>query len=78
GLNAAGRDSYASDNFAYLKNPIWWGGMFTLFLGEVANFAAYTFAPPILVTPLGAFERLDRSYSSLIPSQRDSWSPKAV
>ncbi|ESK86089.1 duf803 domain membrane protein [Moniliophthora roreri MCA 2997] len=58
GLNAAGRDSYASDDFAYLKNPIWWGGMFTLFLGEVANFAAYTFAPPILVTPLGALSVL--------------------
>ncbi|KAG8853761.1 hypothetical protein FRB96_008016 [Tulasnella sp. 330] len=28
--------------------------MVTLILGEVANFAAYTFAPPILVTPLGA------------------------
>ncbi|KAK7034597.1 hypothetical protein VNI00_012228 [Paramarasmius palmivorus] len=58
GLNAAGQNSYASDNFAYLRNPIWWGGMFTLFLGEVANFAAYTFAPPILVTPLGALSVL--------------------
>lgn len=27
-------------------------------LGEVANFAAYTFAPPILVTPLGALSVL--------------------
>ncbi|CDO71159.1 hypothetical protein BN946_scf184845.g29 [Trametes cinnabarina] len=44
----------ASDNYAYFKNPLWWAGMSTLIVGEVANFAAYTFAPPILVTPLGA------------------------
>ena len=29
-----------------------------LFLNSVANFAAYTFAPPILVTPLGALSVL--------------------
>ncbi|KAI0316093.1 magnesium transporter NIPA-domain-containing protein [Amylostereum chailletii] len=53
GLNdAAERGSAyanASDDHAYLKNPIWWAGMATM-----ANFAAYSFAPPILVTPLGA------------------------
>ncbi|ANZ75078.1 BA75_02410T0 [Komagataella pastoris] len=38
----------------YLKNPLWWAGIATMALGEVANFAAYTFAPAILVTPLGA------------------------
>lgn len=38
----------------YLGNPIWWAGMLTMAIGEVANFAAYTFAPAILVTPLGA------------------------
>ncbi|OBZ77613.1 putative magnesium transporter NIPA4 [Grifola frondosa] len=57
GLNDAGdRSAYAnaSDNYSYFKSPIWWAGMSTLVLGEVANFAAYTFAPPILVTPLGA------------------------
>ncbi|RXW12113.1 hypothetical protein EST38_g13740 [Candolleomyces aberdarensis] len=58
GLNeAANKSAYgqqASDNLAYLKSPIWWAGMTTLVIGEVANFAAYTFAPPILVTPLGA------------------------
>ena len=27
-------------------------------IGEIANFAAYTFAPPILVTPLGALSVL--------------------
>ena len=44
----------ASDDLAYLRNPIWWMGMATMVVGEVANFAAYTFAPAILVTPLGA------------------------
>ncbi|KAF9443476.1 DUF803-domain-containing protein [Macrolepiota fuliginosa MF-IS2] len=57
GLNdAAERSSYgvqASENLSYLKNPIWWAGMSTF-----ANFAAYTFAPPILVTPLGALSVL--------------------
>ncbi|TFK41424.1 magnesium transporter NIPA-domain-containing protein [Crucibulum laeve] len=62
GLNDAGRNSaygsQASDNLAYLRNPIWWAGISTLVLGEIANFAAYTFAPPILVTPLGALSVL--------------------
>ncbi|KAG7097829.1 hypothetical protein E1B28_005146 [Marasmius oreades] len=62
GLNAAAADNtygdVASDTLSYLKNPIWWAGMSTLILGEVANFAAYTFAPPILVTPLGALSVL--------------------
>lgn len=38
----------------YLQNPIWWAGIATMAIGEIANFAAYTFAPAILVTPLGA------------------------
>lgn len=42
------------DGHEYLQNPIWWAGMLTMAIGEVANFAAYTFAPAILVTPLGA------------------------
>lgn len=61
GLNAAAGNSYgqsASDNYSYLSNPIWWAGMSSLILGEVCNFAAYTFAPPILVTPLGALSVL--------------------
>ncbi|KAK0437218.1 magnesium transporter NIPA-domain-containing protein [Armillaria borealis] len=57
GLNASADTTYgasASDNMTYLKNPIWWAGMST----PAANFAAYTFAPPILVTPLGALSVL--------------------
>ncbi|KAK8697594.1 hypothetical protein V6N13_113735 [Hibiscus sabdariffa] len=40
--------------YAYLLEPLWWLGMFTMIVGEVANFVAYAFAPAILVTPLGA------------------------
>ncbi|KAF7291932.1 hypothetical protein MIND_01218700 [Mycena indigotica] len=60
GLTAAanGNNSSASENLAYLRNPTWWAGMSTLILGEVANFAAYSFAPPVLVTPLGALSVL--------------------
>ena len=32
--------------------------MATMVVGEVANFVAYMFAPPILVTPLGALSVL--------------------
>ncbi|KAG2071489.1 DUF803-domain-containing protein [Suillus decipiens] len=54
GLTDAGaRNASASDDYAYLRNPIWWAGISTF-----ANFAAYTFAPPILVTPLGALSVL--------------------
>lgn len=34
--------------------------MLTMIVGEVANFAAYAFAPAILVTPLGALSILVR------------------
>ncbi|KAK9810385.1 hypothetical protein WJX72_009789 [[Myrmecia] bisecta] len=39
--------------YTYLVEPLWWAGMITMIVGEVANFAAYAFAPAILVTPLG-------------------------
>lgn len=39
---------------SYLSEPLWWIGMITMVVGEIANFAAYAFAPAILVTPLGA------------------------
>ncbi|GJN93240.1 hypothetical protein Rhopal_006287-T1 [Rhodotorula paludigena] len=51
-------DGFSSDSHSYLKNGLWWAGMLTMVVGEVANFAAYTFAPPILVTPLGALSVL--------------------
>ncbi|KAF2299967.1 hypothetical protein GH714_006463 [Hevea brasiliensis] len=39
---------------SYLYEPWWWAGMISMIVGEAANFAAYAFAPAILVTPLGA------------------------
>ncbi|XP_020690908.1 probable magnesium transporter NIPA5 [Dendrobium catenatum] len=44
----------ALGGFSYLQEPLWWVGMITMIVGEIANFAAYAFAPAILVTPLGA------------------------
>ena len=55
---ASKRHGFEGDGFAYLKSPIWWGGITTMVVGEVANFAAYAFAPAILVTPLGALSVL--------------------
>ncbi|KAJ3707735.1 hypothetical protein LUZ61_011440 [Rhynchospora tenuis] len=40
--------------YGYLKEPLWWIGMVTMIVGEIANFVAYMFAPAVLVTPLGA------------------------
>ncbi|EPS70905.1 hypothetical protein M569_03856, partial [Genlisea aurea] len=40
--------------YTYLLEPLWWVGMITMIVGEVANFVAYAFAPAVLVTPLGA------------------------
>lgn len=55
GLMAAqDQHGFEGDGYQYLKNPLWWAGMITMAVGEIANFAAYTFAPAILVTPLGA------------------------
>mmetsp|Transcript_3003 Transcript_3003/g.7847 ORF Transcript_3003/g.7847 Transcript_3003/m.7847 type:complete len:408 (+) Transcript_3003:192-1415(+) len=58
GLRIAGSTTGAlragSGGFSYLKEPTWWAGMLLMIVGEAANFAAYAFAPAILVTPLGA------------------------
>ncbi|KAL7105861.1 hypothetical protein ABFS83_07G069600 [Erythranthe nasuta] len=56
GLKKAGAaGTRASEGgYSYLKEPCWWAGMITMFVGEAANFAAYAYAPAILVTPLGA------------------------
>ncbi|KAL8852818.1 MAG: hypothetical protein Q9221_002327 [Calogaya cf. arnoldii] len=57
-LEASERHGFEGDGFAYLKSPTWWGGIVTMVVGEIANFAAYAFAPAILVTPLGALSVL--------------------
>ncbi|CCU82672.1 DUF803 domain membrane protein [Blumeria hordei DH14] len=57
-MDAEERHGFEGDGFTYLKSPIWWAGIIALIVGEVANFAAYAFAPAILVTPLGALSVL--------------------
>ncbi|GAA0151280.1 secondary carrier transporter [Lithospermum erythrorhizon] len=44
----------SSGGYGYLREPLWWIGMFTMIVGEFANFVAYMYAPAVLVTPLGA------------------------
>ncbi|KAG0951279.1 hypothetical protein G6F57_000618 [Rhizopus arrhizus] len=41
-------------HISYLRNWTWWIGIGTMAVGEILNFSAYSFAPAILVTPLGA------------------------
>lgn len=57
-IDTSDKEGFEGDGFSYLKNPIWWAGMVTMIVGEIANFAAYAFAPAILVTPLGALSVL--------------------
>lgn len=56
GLQKAGASGTraSSGGYGYLQQPLWWIGMFTMFVGEMANFIAYVYAPAVLVTPLGA------------------------
>ena len=49
-----------SGGYAYLREWLWWAGLITMAAGEAANFAAYGFAPAILVTPLGALSVIVR------------------
>ncbi|KAL0074017.1 magnesium transporter [Phycomyces blakesleeanus] len=51
---ASNGNGCASDSHRYLKNPVWWIGLLTMVSGEILNFVGYTFAPAILITPLGA------------------------
>ncbi|KAJ2679757.1 hypothetical protein GGI25_001208 [Coemansia spiralis] len=53
-MDTTSRYGSATEGLQYFKNVLWWAGMITMGLGEFANFAAYSFAPAILVTPLGA------------------------
>jgi hypothetical protein len=56
--DAEKRHGFNGDGFEYFKNPTWWTGMIMLVAGELCNFAAYAFAPAVLVTPLGALSVL--------------------
>jgi magnesium transporter len=59
--DAIERHSFKGDEFEYIKNPLRWTGIVMLVMGELFNFAAYTFAPAVLVTPLGALSVLTRT-----------------
>ncbi|KAG6515623.1 hypothetical protein ZIOFF_026052 [Zingiber officinale] len=54
------RHPLRAGGYSYLYEPLWWVGMIAMIVGEVANFAAYAFAPAILVTPLGALSIIIR------------------
>ncbi|KAK4137161.1 DUF803-domain-containing protein [Trichocladium antarcticum] len=57
-IHAEERHGFEGEGFVYLRSPLWWTGIICLVLGEIFNFAAYAFAPAILVTPLGALSVL--------------------
>ncbi|KAH7037834.1 magnesium transporter NIPA-domain-containing protein [Microdochium trichocladiopsis] len=57
-IQAEEKHGFSGEGFVYLKSPIWWAGIITMVIGEICNFAAYAFAPAILVTPLGALSVL--------------------
>ncbi|RZC54176.1 hypothetical protein C5167_013042 [Papaver somniferum] len=69
GLKKAGASGTraGSGGYSYLYEPLWWAGMITMIVGEVANFAAYAFAPAILVTPLGALSIIIRHDTNSFP-----------
>ena len=54
GLRGASGTRAGSGGFSYLLNPLWWLGLAMMVTGEVANFVAYSYAPAIVVTPMGA------------------------
>ncbi|KAF8931434.1 magnesium transporter NIPA-domain-containing protein [Dissophora ornata] len=47
-------NAVAGEGHAYLKSALWWTGMSMMIIGETCNFVAYSFAPALVVTPLGA------------------------
>ena len=59
--------------YSYLAEPLWWAGMVTMVVGEIANFAAYAFAPAILVTPLGALSIIVRCAGSAYAHLDFAW-----
>ncbi len=60
GLKRAGASGAraGAGGYSYLREPLWWAGLAAMVAGEAANFAAYAYAPAVLVTPLGALSIL--------------------
>ncbi|KAL0280960.1 UNVERIFIED_CONTAM: hypothetical protein PYX00_002101 [Menopon gallinae] len=57
-INNQGSIRASAGGFSYLKEWMWWAGFISMGVGEIANFAAYAFAPASLVTPMGALSVL--------------------
>ncbi|CAK9830475.1 Magnesium transporter NIPA2 [Anthophora retusa] len=57
-LQRCGALRASSGGFGYLEEWIWWIGLLSMAIGEAINFAAYTFVPASVVTPLGALSVL--------------------
>ncbi|CAH1101691.1 unnamed protein product [Psylliodes chrysocephalus] len=57
-LGKKGSIRAGAGGFGYLRDWMWWLGLLTMGIGELANFTAYAFAPASLVTPLGALSVL--------------------
>ncbi|CAH8562981.1 unnamed protein product [Schistosoma bovis] len=59
-LRRSSRNGFSAGDgsLSYLCEWMWWMGFILMGIGEFANFVAYTFAPAILVTPLGALSVL--------------------
>lgn len=56
--DASERQGFRGTSYEYFRNATWWTGMVMQVAGELFNFAAYTFAPAVLVAPLGALSVL--------------------
>jgi drug/metabolite transporter (DMT)-like permease len=56
--DATEKQGFKGTGYEYFRNPTWWTGMVMQVAGELFNFAAYTFAPAVLVAPLGALSVL--------------------
>ena len=56
--DATERFGFNGTGHEYFKSPTWWIGMVMQVVGELFNFAAYVWAPAVLVTPLGALSVL--------------------
>jgi len=64
----------APGHHEYLKNKVWWGGMVCMIVGEILNFVAYSFAPSVLVAPMGSASVLVTALlSSVILKERLSF-----
>lgn len=56
--DASEKQGFKGTGYEYFRNSTWWMGMVMQVAGELFNFAAYTFAPAVLVAPLGALSVL--------------------